>query len=156
MYSTKRFITLTIGFMAVTILANAQVTIKDAWKAIVKVVTYDDAHQPLHEGTGTFIDDKGTCVAPWSVLKGASSAIVTDSKGKNWEVQRIAGGNSNYDLVKFTTNANKVPGYMTTAQEATLPGQTLQLRHYTTNKKATGLDVVVTKTDEYESYLYLH
>ena len=156
MYSTKRFITLTIGFMAVTIVANAQVTIKDAWKAIVKVVTYDDAHQPLHEGTGTFIDDKGTCVAPWSVLKGASSAIVTDSKGKTWEVQRIAGGNSNYDLVKFTTNANKVPGYMTTTQEATLPGQTLQLRHYTTNKKATELDVVVTKTDEYESYLYLH
>ena len=156
MYSTKRFIALTIGFVALTIAANAQVTIKDAWKAIVKVVTYDAAHQPLHEGTGTFIDDKGTCVAPWSLLKGASSATVTDSKGKTWEVQRITGGNSNYDLVKFTTNANKVPGFMATVKDATLPGQTLQIRPYTTHKKPTGRDVVVTKTDEYENYLYLH
>ena len=138
-------------------IAFAQATVKDAYKAVVNIIAYDADGKLLRSGTGVYLDEQGTCAAPYSLLEGASSADVFDAKGTKSTVRRILGASSNYDVVRFSTTAPKKVTWFPLADDATFTVTTpvLVLR-YTTNKKEQPVQASIDKVDTYDAYTYLH
>ncbi len=54
-----------------------------------------------------FINAEGTLVAPFKTIQRATSAWAEDEKGTRYDVTRIAGFSSTYDVVKLQVNTNK-------------------------------------------------
>ncbi len=54
-----------------------------------------------------FVDANGTIIAPFKTIQRASTAWAEDEKGTRFDVLRIAGFNSTYDVVKLLVNTNK-------------------------------------------------
>ncbi len=54
-----------------------------------------------------FINADGTLVAPFKAIQRATSAWAEDEKGTRYDVTRIAGFSSTYDVVKLQVNTNK-------------------------------------------------
>ncbi len=136
---------------------TTEIAPKDAYKAVVKVITYNADGEKLATGTGVFIDEKGICVAPYMLFKGAARAEVFDFKANRLNVERIVGANSNYDLVTFTTSGGKKIAFfdIDNAFSATA-GMPLTLLHYSMNKKSGKTPVNITKSDKYNDYTYLY
>lgn len=129
--------------------------IKNAYKAIVKITTYALEGNILHTGTGVFINEDGTCLAPYSLFKNATHAEITDFRGNKLTVKRILGANSNYDLVKFSTEGGKKVEALTVSDASTVTtGTPVHLMHYTTKKKEIMTTVHILKVEEYDNYKY--
>ncbi len=129
--------------------------IKNAYKAIVKITTYALEGNILHTGTGVFINEDGTCLAPYSLFKNATHAEITDFRGNKLTVKRILGANSNYDLVKFSTEGGKKVEALTVSDASTVTtGTPVHLMHYTTKKKEIMPTVHILKVEEYDNYKY--
>ncbi len=137
---------------------NAEDTeLKDAYKALVNIITYRADGVVLHTGTGVFIDGNGTGAASYALFKDAVKADVIDYKGNKYAVARILGANSTYDLVKFSTVGSRKNEFLTVPDTMYFNvGAQLYLQHYTTNKKAKPETVTITQTDKYDKYKYLH
>lgn len=134
-----------------------QTDMKNAYKALLQLTAYDAEGKVLHKGTALFIDEKGTCAASYSLLVGAYRAEVADFKGNVYPIHRILGAGNTYDLVKFSVeNVRKHEWLPVTNEDKVLPGISLSLLHYTTDKKAKPLSTIVTKVDEYGDYKYFH
>ncbi|MBO4641903.1 MAG: tetratricopeptide repeat protein [Bacteroidaceae bacterium] len=73
---------------------------KKARQAQVSVITYDDKGD-MHESQGVFVDDKGSVITEFDVMKGATKATIVDFAGKEHEVTSICGANSMYNMVKL-------------------------------------------------------
>ncbi len=54
-----------------------------------------------------FVNAEGTLVAPFKTIQRATVAWVEDDKGTRYDVTRIAGFNSTYDVAKLLVNTNK-------------------------------------------------
>ena len=135
---------------------ETQIETKKAYKAMFNIVAYNKEGNILRSGNGFFIDNKGTGVAAFALLEGASKADVIDYKGNKLQVARILGANSSYDLVKFTTVGSKKIEYFDIANSPTLDaGTPLQLINYTGKKKAKPQIVSIEKSDDFENYKYL-
>ena len=135
---------------------ETQIETKNAYKAMFNIVAYNKEGNILRSGNGFFIDNKGTGIAAFALLEGASKADVIDYKGNKLQVARILGANSSYDLVKFTTVGSKKIEYFDIANSPTLDaGTPLQLINYTGKKKAKPQIVSIEKSDDFENYKYL-
>ncbi len=130
---------------------------KEAYKGVVNIITYRADGTILGNGTGVFIDETGSCAAPYALFNGAERAEVIDFKGNRLPVARILGANSTYDLVKFsTTGGKKITFFDIAATPDFSVGADLTLLHYTTKKKEGQTPVSITKVDNYGDYKYLH
>ena len=80
---------------ACVICANAKSPkwLKNARKAQVTVIAFDKDGNP-RESQGTFIDEEGTVLTEYDILKGAVKATVIDFSGTEHPVHRIKGANS--------------------------------------------------------------
>lgn len=76
-------------------------------KSLVSVLSYDANNELLRRGTGIYVDDRGTVVAPYSLLKGAYAAQVVDMGGRQYKVTHVLGADDTYDLVKLQTEASR-------------------------------------------------
>ena len=74
--------------------------IKKARQAQVSVIAYDDKGE-MHESQGVFVDEKGSVITEFDVVKGATKATIIDFAGKEHEVTSICGANSMYNMVKL-------------------------------------------------------
>lgn len=137
--------------------SQAQITdAKNAYKTIVSLTAYDANGAVLRTGTAIFIDGQGTAVANYSVLKDAARAEAVDFKGNKLTVARILGASSNYNVVKFRVEGAKKNEYVNVAATSTLVGTPLYLYRYTTDKKATPLQVLVKQAEDFDKYKYYH
>ena len=121
---------------------------------LFKVFTYDAQGQLKGEGNGFFLDEKGTGIAPYHLFKGASKAVVVDDSGKKYNIQRIEGANSTYDVIRFSTNAAKkkpLSGITTTGAQA---GSEIQFFVYSTQKNAKPIQAKVEKVNPFNTYNY--
>ena len=135
---------------------ETQIEIKNAYKAMFSIVSYDKAGNIMHSGYGFFIDDNGEGIAPFSLMEGASKADIIDYKGNKIPVLRILGASSAYDLVKFTTKGTKkIESFKIANAPITDAGTPLQLVNYSGKKKSKPTMVTIDKADDFEQYKYL-
>lgn len=76
----------------------------DAVRALAHIVTFGPAGDTLAHAEGFFIDAAGTLVAPYAPFRGATRALITDSRRRQGRVLRIAGADETLDLLRATTD----------------------------------------------------
>ena len=136
--------------------AATQIEIKNAFKGMFTIVTYNAEGTLLHSGNGFFLDEQGTGIAAFSLFEGAAKAEVVDYKGNQLAVSRILGASSAYDLVKFTTlGAKKIESFAIASDPLMDVGTPLQLVKYTGKKKTQPTMANIDKADDFEQYKYL-
>lgn len=80
---------------------SLQSIIEETKEATVTIYTFDEYGSPSGEGSGFFIDNKGTCLTNYHVLDGATKAIIKTSEGLEYEVDSVLISNKKKDIVKF-------------------------------------------------------
>lgn len=134
--------------------AAVNVEVKDAYKAMLQINTYNGQGQLLKSGPAFFINSQGDAVAAYNLLKGAQRAEVIDYKGKKYSVFRILGANSNADLVKFSIKGVNKNEYFSLTSTTATQGTALTLLHYTQNKKEVMPQITITNAVAYAPYSY--
>ena len=129
--------------------AAVNVEVKDAYKAMLQINTYNGQGQLLKSGPAFFINSQGDAVAAYNLLKGAQRAEVIDYKGKKYSVFRILGANSNADLVKFSIKGVNKNEYFSLTSTTATQGAALTLLHYTQNKKEVMPQITITNAVAY-------
>lgn len=76
----------------------------DAVRALAHIVTFGPAGDTLAHAEGFFVDAAGTLVAPYAPFRGATRALITDSRRRQGRVLRIAGADETLDLLRATTD----------------------------------------------------
>lgn len=131
-------------------LGHAQTTPKwadKAKKAVFSIVTYDKDNKIKNTGNGFYVHENGTALSDYTLLEGAERAVIINADGKELAVLRILGANSMYDIVKFSTEADKKTVALTPATQPAAVGETVYLLPYSTQKAATCQTGTVTKVD---------
>lgn len=134
--------------------ASADVTPKNAGKAMLNIFAYDSAGKLLRSGQAFFIDKEGNAATSYSLLEGAAKAEVIDAKGKKHAVRRILGANSTTDIVKFSTEGASGNDFFSITTVPAAQGATLQLVRYSTDKKAASEPVSISKDEAFNNYRY--
>jgi tetratricopeptide (TPR) repeat protein len=80
--------------------------VKKTKPAVVLIQTFDDNNQPIGQGSGFFVNNKGHIVTNHHVLEGAYRATVKTSSGKEYPVEGIIAKNADADIVKLVV---KIP-----------------------------------------------
>lgn len=80
--------------------ANAEKWQKKAKQAQVSVISYD-AENNMKESQGFFVDEKGSVLTDYDIMKGSVKAVIVTTKGTEYPVERILGGNSMYNVAKL-------------------------------------------------------
>lgn len=75
--------------------------IEDTKSATVTIYTFDEYGSPSGEGSGFFIDNKGTCLTNYHVLDGATKAVLKTSEGLEFEIDSVLVSNKKKDIIKF-------------------------------------------------------
>ena len=76
----------------------------DAVRALAHIVTFGPTGDTLAHAEGFFVDAAGTLVAPYAPFRGATRALITDSRRRQGRVLRIAGADETLDLLRATTD----------------------------------------------------
>ncbi len=76
----------------------------DAVRALAHIVTFGPSGDTLAHAEGFFVDAAGTLVAPYAPFRGATRALITDSRRRQGRVLRIAGADETLDLLRATTD----------------------------------------------------
>lgn len=144
---------------AITVLLTAIATLaqKDASKAVVNIITYDQAGNILRSGNGFFINAEGELLAPYSLMKGAYSAYAVGHKNDRYKVVRVCGASSLYDIVRLKTNAGSNVSFLPLiADSLQTPGEgaALLLVPYAATKKDTPRNEKITKVESFDGYRY--
>jgi hypothetical protein len=91
-----------------SIIANADEKIVDLVKkvkpGVVLIETFDKDYKPISQGSGFFIDNKGSLITNYHVIEGDYSATIKTSAGKEYPVQGIVAKNAEADIVKLSVD----------------------------------------------------
>jgi hypothetical protein len=91
--------------------------VKNVKPSVVLIQTFDANSNPIGLGSGFFISNKGHLITNEHIIKGAFSATVKTTAGKEYPVQGIIAKDSEADIVKLSVNIpdnNVVPLKLTT------------------------------------------
>ena len=80
---------------------------KKAIKSVFTLKTFSADGTLMGSTNGFFVGEQGESVSSFAPFKGASSAIVIDSQGKEMPVSYMLGANDTYDVAKFKVEAKK-------------------------------------------------
>jgi tetratricopeptide (TPR) repeat protein len=78
--------------------------VKKTKPAVVLIQTFDANNQPIGQGSGFFVNNKGHIVTNHHVLEGAYRATVKTSSGMEYPVEGIIAKNTDADIVKLVVN----------------------------------------------------
>lgn len=123
-------------------------------KSVVQIVSFNAAGDTLHTGYGFFTSADGEAVVPYSVMKGAYHAELTDWKGKIHRVTSILGASSTYDIVRLQSDAKKMAA-LSLASVPPAKGDALQQLYFTTAKKALPDTAHVVSAEPFNGHQYL-
>lgn len=127
-------------------MAQAPKWLDKAKRAVFSIVTYDKDNNRLNSGNGFFISEDGTALSDHTLFQGAERAVVINSDGNQMEVDAILGGNSMYDVIKFSVNTGnkKVPALVVAATSPAVDNE-VYLLPYSTQKDKTFTTAKVTE-----------
>lgn len=129
--------------------------VKNAAKSVFKLTTYNADGTVLSTSHGVFVGNNGEAISDLKPFIGASKAIVTDSKGREMNVERIMGVNDIYDVAKFKVNGKTIP--LNVAQSASASGSQAWLVSYAEKSPtitAATVKNVETFMDKYSYYIF--
>lgn len=136
---------------------HTQIEPKKAYKAVFNIITYHADGTVLHSGNGFFIRPDGVGVAPYAIFEDAARAEVFDYEGTKYQVTRILGANSIYDLVAFRIGSEGKNEFFDLSQaQPAQAGMSVLLKNYSTDKKAPAQTITIQKADPFDQYLYYH
>ncbi len=72
--------------------------------SVVLIETFDKNNKPIGQGSGFFIDNKGSLITNHHVIEGAYSATIKTSAGKEYPVQGIVAKDIEADIAKLIVN----------------------------------------------------
>jgi tetratricopeptide (TPR) repeat protein len=78
--------------------------VKKVKPAVVLIQTFDKDNNPLGQGSGFFVNNKGHIVTNHHVIEGAYRATVKTSSGMEYPVEGIIAKNADADIVKLVAN----------------------------------------------------
>ncbi len=127
----------------------------DAQQAVVRVVTFNEKGDTLHTTYGYFASPTAEVVAPYAAFRGATRAVVTDTKGRQADVLRIVAASDNYDMVRVTTAmpTKKLP-FLTRSSAVGATGTAWQQTFFSTEKQAQPLATNVLSADANNVFPY--
>ncbi len=102
----------------ITLPLFAQSWAKKASKSVFVLKTFKADGSLNGSANGFFIDPDGSAVSCYAPFKGASSAVVIDSEGKEHPVTFMLGANETYDVAKFRVEAKKVQALSLSTSES--------------------------------------
>lgn len=129
--------------------------VKNAAKSVFKLTTYNADGTVLSTSHGMFVGNNGEAISDLKPFIGASKAIVTDSKGREMNVERIMGVNDIYDVAKFKVSGKTIP--LNVAQSASASGSQAWLVSYAEKSPtitAATVKNVETFMDKYSYYIF--
>lgn len=83
--------------------AQSPKTLKQVKKAVYTVQTFDAEGNVLRTGNGFFVAPGGELITSYSLFPECAKAVVTDSKGKAYDITKVLGANETYDIVRLQT-----------------------------------------------------
>lgn len=127
----------------------------DAQQAVVRVVTFNKKGDTLHTTYGYFASPTAEVVAPYAAFRGATRAVVTDTKGRQADVLRIVAASDNYDMVRVTTAmpTKKLP-FLTRSTAVGAAGTAWQQTFFSTEKQVQPLATNVISADANNIFPY--
>lgn len=127
----------------------------DAQQAVVRVVTFNEKGDTLHTTYGYFASPTAEVVAPYAAFRGATRAVVTDTKGRQADVLRIVAASDNYDMVRVTTAmpTKKLP-FLTRSTAVGAAGTAWQQTFFSIEKQAQPLATNVLSADANNVFPY--
>ncbi|MFH1371450.1 MAG: tetratricopeptide repeat protein [Planctomycetota bacterium] len=78
--------------------------VKKTKPCVVLIETFDDNNQPIGQGSGFFVNNKGHIVTNHHVIEGAYRATVKTSSGMEYPVEGVIAKNADADIVKLVVN----------------------------------------------------
>lgn len=142
-------------FMA-TAQKNAPKWLDKQKKAIVSITTFNKDNKTLQTGTGFFVTESGEILSGYTLFKGAERATVTDTDGNTYPVTSIIGADDLYDVIRLKVNVPKKVAFFTLAAEPLAQGSKVYLVPYSTDKKGTFKEGVISEVsklkDQYSYY----
>lgn len=129
--------------------------VKNAAKSVFKLTTYNADGTVLSTSHGVFVGNNGEAISDLKPFIGASKAIVTDSKGREMNVERIMGVNDIYDVAKFKVSGKTIP--LNVAQSASASGSQAWFVSYAEKSPtitAATVKNVETFMDKYSYYIF--
>lgn len=129
--------------------------VKNAAKSVFKLTTYNADGTVLATSNGVFVGNNGEAISDLKPFIGAAKATVTDTKGREMNVERIMGINDLYDVAKFMVSGKTTPLPM--AQSASTSGSQAWLVGYA--KKSPTITAATVKSvetfmDKYSYYIF--
>lgn len=129
--------------------------VKNAAKSVFKLTTYNADGSVLATSNGVFVGNNGEAISDLRPFIGAAKATVTDTKGREMNVERIMGINDLYDVAKFMVSGKTTPLPM--AQSASTSGSQAWLVGYA--KKSPTITAATVKSvekfmDKYSYYIF--
>lgn len=129
--------------------------VKNAAKSVFKLTTYNADGSVLATSNGVFVGNNGEAISNLKPFIGAAKATVTDTKGREMNVERIMGINDLYDVAKFMVSGKTTPLPM--AQSASTSGSQTWLVGYA--KKSPTITAATVKSvetfmDKYSYYIF--
>jgi tetratricopeptide (TPR) repeat protein len=104
----KLILVLACAVIAGSTIANADDKLVDLVKkvkpSVVLIETFDKDNKPIGQGSGFFIDNKGSLITNHHVIEGAYSATIKTSAGKEYPVEGIVAKDTEADIVKLVVN----------------------------------------------------
>ena len=104
----KRILSLlTINLLVVNfVISGSPKWFKNAQKSIVRLYVIQQQGDTV-QANAFFINDAGIIVAPFKAIRNGRSAWITDNAGKRFEISRLLGFNTTYDVVRLQAETNK-------------------------------------------------
>lgn len=146
----------TIGMMmlcACTLMAQNPKWFKNAQKARLTLLTYD-AQGNIRQGQAYYVDENGTAMAEYDLLKGAVRGTVVDYEGKEHAVTHILGASSLYNVARIQTDAQKTKALACSTTNATKGEVVYILPLNIKDKKATCTRDTVVDLQTFEEAAY--
>lgn len=148
------FITLIILCVCGNVKAQTS-AVKNAAKSVFKLTTYNADGSVLATSNGVFVGNNGEAISNLKPFIGAAKATVTDTKGREMNVERIMGINDLYDVAKFMVSGKTTP--LSMAQSASTSGSQAWLVGYA--KKSPTITAATVKNvetfmDKYSYYIF--
>jgi len=78
--------------------------VKKIKPSVVLIETFDKDNNPLSQGSGFFVSEKGHIVTNYHVIEGAYNAAIKTSCGKQYHVEGIIAKDTEADIVKLDVN----------------------------------------------------